>query len=68
MLSRPQLLQILGVIQNRARYAHQDIMTFSGFMSLEELPAYVWQQFASLDADDKARVLKIARGLVGEAV
>jgi hypothetical protein len=31
-------------------------MTFAGFMSDEEIPAYIWQRFELLPAADKARV------------
>lgn len=38
---RQQLLQRLTQIQNSSQFINQDIMTFTGFLDLEELVRYV---------------------------
>jgi hypothetical protein len=66
--TRQRLLEILTSVQNTERFENQDIMTFSGFMSDEELPEYIWQRFAMLPAADKAHVLEVARTALVEAL
>jgi hypothetical protein len=48
-------------------FENQDIMTFAGFMSDEELPEYIWQRLELLPASDKARVPEVARANLVEA-
>jgi hypothetical protein len=67
MTTRQKPLQIITAVQNSALFEHQDIMTFAGFMSDEELPEYIWQRFDLLSAGDKARVLEVARANLAEA-
>jgi hypothetical protein len=62
--TRAQLIQILTAVQNTRRFEHQDIMTFAGFMSDEELPSYIWRRFECLRASDKAVVLEVARDVL----
>jgi hypothetical protein len=42
--SRKTLIAMLGFVQNNVEHQDHDIMTFSGFMSDEELPAYIFEQ------------------------
>jgi hypothetical protein len=61
-LPRPTLLRILTAIQNAPEYAPVDIMTFAGFCTEPgELADYVWSKFGRLGADQKARVLRLAK-------
>jgi hypothetical protein len=39
--TRQDLLQALGQIQNHPLYAHQDIMTFTGFMNDAEVREHI---------------------------
>jgi hypothetical protein len=65
--TRQRLLQVLTAVQNTDKFEHQDIMTFAGFMSDDELPEYIWQRFELLPATDKAHVLEVARTNLVEA-
>jgi hypothetical protein len=67
MTIRQKLLQVLTAVQNTTKFENQDIMTFSAFLSIEELPEYIWQRFDLLPVSDKAHVLEVARANLVEA-
>lgn len=58
---RPTLIAVLGTIQNSALYAHQDILTFTGFCTTAEVADHVWTCFSNLPNADKARALATLR-------
>ncbi|GEP07394.1 hypothetical protein [Methylobacterium oxalidis] len=63
-LSRQTLLRVLTTIQNSPRYADQDIMSFAGMCTTDEVAEHIWACFARLPDADKARALNTLRGHV----
>ena len=66
-LARAVLIRVLTTIQNSARYADQDILTFMGFCTTDEVAEHVWFCFAALPAPDKARALATLQRAVAPA-
>lgn len=66
-LARSAAIRILTSIQNCAHFAHQDILTFTGFMSDAEVREHVWSCFRRLSDADKRTVLDLARDILKPA-
>ena len=60
-LSRSALIRILSTIQNAPFYRSQDILTYTGSMSHEEVGQHVWSCFKALaDAEKRATLDSLA--------
>ncbi len=66
-LSRSAAIRILSAIQNCAFYRSQDILTFTGFMTDDEVREHVWRCFGAITAADKATILVVARDILTPA-
>lgn len=65
-MTRQELLDILGTIQNTEYNMSRDIMTFADFMTtLEELRAYIFGHFCRLPDEDRARAFRRALAIAG---
>lgn len=57
-------LQVLGYIQNSVEFQHQDIMTFTGFMSDDaEVDKHILRNFEQLSKTRQAQILGFVREL-----
>lgn len=66
-LSRSALLGVLATIQNGPTFADQDIMSFAGMCSADELVAHVMASFQRLGAAEKVFALEALQARVAPA-
>jgi hypothetical protein len=48
MTRRADLIAAVGVIQNHPMYQHQDILTFCGFLTDDEIAAHIERNMAGI--------------------
>ena len=60
-LSRAALLAVLATIQNGPSYAHQDIMSFAGLCSRDEVAEHILSCFGTLPPAEKLAAMNTLR-------